>query len=1062
MRKVLLFFVATVLACAGVMATGVFNKAVEATTTSVDSDPNLIEIPQSQGKEYDDFERTPMEECDGYTLYTASKDLQIAIKMMNVDVKDCDYVVIKFAEPVAAGWKLAFWSGQDLVDVPAGSTEYKYVFADDAKCGVKDGVLPQICMMTFFGGYTAPLEAKVVGIYKHQTSSAEPEAAVLVSATPEAGSKVDLDTEYTFTFSAPVKYSVSLSSIYIGLNPFGNGDGATFTQSEDGKTITAKLDKELLALYGIKTAEDAAAKMGSSVKVSLYKVKDAATGEVIEGCYDEEEDEPALAIKYRLGEPTLVADPKDGEVVKSLDVIMFSCPEGIALADESKNILVMKDKEQILSVPASQLEAVANDWGFFDEDEDDDWGFGGETTISHYELKFEKPLDEKGTYEVYVPAGTFTLGGEATNATAIFTYIVDDAAPSKGINVTPAPGTVTELKDFEFTYNGGEGICPSSQDGCDINIMDAATWEVVATITQDELNMNIDEECLDATGWNVIKCKAHLSQPITAAGEYVMEIPAGAFYVGDNYDNSEFTNFSWKIEGGAVEPAVEKPATWAELADSKAYTLTTKRATLLWDGESAQLGTSVNPTAIAYDATSANQQFYLLKSATVENAVYVYNLGAKKWMGKSSNNASLVETLQPGDQSVTWYIKTSDIAEYPLMIDAADGNHFNMGGSSQITIDSWSTADDGNRFTVVAVADADAQLVKALRDEINVYENGIVPGGDDDETWTKTGYVVPAEGWTGFYEAAFGQKVTVTGKGNTIEISQDSNGYHHTYSITADPETQKVTAMSGNDGVIDFNNGGSNYFDFGDSYSQYVYPYYECYASADKSNGYVTISCYFYSDTNTEGAWGYVNIAWWDGIEEYVNGGGDQPGEETIVAGRVIKSWTNDKGYAYTNWSKLPYEDGKDSYEVKVKLADGKVTVVDWEAQGDANDNLTVTYDKETGVVSSIAEATLYDGYYWLYTKIDIDNYPDSPGCYVYPSNSKVISTEKGGLLYISCYSFEGEANASPFILVEWDNAADGINAISTTSQNAKFLKNGQLFIMKNGKLYNAAGIQVK
>jgi hypothetical protein len=87
---------------------------------------------------------------------------------MNLDVKGCDYVVIKFAEPVAAGWHLAFWSNQDLVDVPAGATEFKYVFADDPKCGVSaDGILPQICMMTFFGGFQAPLVAKIEGIYKH-------------------------------------------------------------------------------------------------------------------------------------------------------------------------------------------------------------------------------------------------------------------------------------------------------------------------------------------------------------------------------------------------------------------------------------------------------------------------------------------------------------------------------------------------------------------------------------------------------------------------------------------------------------------------------------------------------------------------------------------------------------------------------------------------------------------------------------------------------------------------------------------------------------------------------
>jgi|GEM_PF-1328545 len=145
-------------------------------------DPDLIEIAQDQGKQYDTFTRAELVEGEEYNTYTVNGDLQIAFKMMNVDVKDCDYVVIKFAEPVAAGWKLAFWSNQDLVDVPEGATEFKYVFADDPKCGVVDGVLPQICMMTFFGGFTAPLEAKVVGIYKHIAGVADAIEEVEVAA----------------------------------------------------------------------------------------------------------------------------------------------------------------------------------------------------------------------------------------------------------------------------------------------------------------------------------------------------------------------------------------------------------------------------------------------------------------------------------------------------------------------------------------------------------------------------------------------------------------------------------------------------------------------------------------------------------------------------------------------------------------------------------------------------------------------------------------------------------------------------------------------------------------
>ena len=134
-------------------------------------DPDLIEIAQNQGKDLDTFTRTDLEEGDKYNTYTAHGDLNIAFKMMNIDVTDCDYVIIKFAEPVAAGWHLAFWSNQDLVDVPAGATEFKYVFAEDPKCGIQNGILPQICMMTFFGGFEAPLTAKVTGIYKHRNPS---------------------------------------------------------------------------------------------------------------------------------------------------------------------------------------------------------------------------------------------------------------------------------------------------------------------------------------------------------------------------------------------------------------------------------------------------------------------------------------------------------------------------------------------------------------------------------------------------------------------------------------------------------------------------------------------------------------------------------------------------------------------------------------------------------------------------------------------------------------------------------------------------------------------------
>lgn len=124
---------------------------------------SLVEIPQDQGRQYDEFGRTTMEVGEEYTTYIASGDLQIAMKMMDVDVKDCDYVMIKFAEPVNGGWYAAFWSGFDTIEVPAGTTDFKFELEASM---LQTGVLPQLCMMTMWGTPN-PLVAKVKGVYKH-------------------------------------------------------------------------------------------------------------------------------------------------------------------------------------------------------------------------------------------------------------------------------------------------------------------------------------------------------------------------------------------------------------------------------------------------------------------------------------------------------------------------------------------------------------------------------------------------------------------------------------------------------------------------------------------------------------------------------------------------------------------------------------------------------------------------------------------------------------------------------------------------------------------------------
>lgn len=245
---------------------------------AVEPDPNLIEIAQSQGKELDDFARTEFLEGEEYNTYTANADLQIGMKMMNIDVADCDYIVIKFAEEVEAGWKLGVYNSNDLLDIPAGTKEFKYVFADDPKCDVANGVLPQICMMTFFGGYTAPLVAKVEGVYKHKVAS-EPELATVENMTLTVAEDAVIEDEdktfpVVFSYKAIVDESISpMASMSVTYKVTANGeeilsetfagiDIAKETQNiwiknmEYGKTYTVTITSVSVSYFDLETFGD--------------------------------------------------------------------------------------------------------------------------------------------------------------------------------------------------------------------------------------------------------------------------------------------------------------------------------------------------------------------------------------------------------------------------------------------------------------------------------------------------------------------------------------------------------------------------------------------------------------------------------------------------------------------------------------------------------------------------------------------------------------------------------------------------------------------------------------
>lgn len=185
----------------GTPSTGV--SAVEYTALE------LVEIPQS-GMSEDGMTK---EEGDGYTGYTASGSIQVAFKMEKIDVTDCEYVVVKFAEPVPqSGWWLSFTGG--TIDLPEGVSEY--VFPLDASIR-ESGTLKESTMLT---GWGAPKQQiKVAGVYKaHVKAVTKPVEMIEIpqSGMSEDGMTKEEGDGYTgYTASGAIKTAFKMTDIDI-------------------------------------------------------------------------------------------------------------------------------------------------------------------------------------------------------------------------------------------------------------------------------------------------------------------------------------------------------------------------------------------------------------------------------------------------------------------------------------------------------------------------------------------------------------------------------------------------------------------------------------------------------------------------------------------------------------------------------------------------------------------------------------------------------------------------------------------------------------------------------
>jgi len=143
----------------------------------------------------------------------------------------------------------------------------------------------------------------------------------------------------------------------------------------------------------------------------------------------------------------------------------------------------------------------------------------------------------------------------------------------------------------------------------------------------------------------------------------------------------------------------------SDLSNSKVYAVTNARAT--WYVAS---GATAMTTSTTLDPSQGTEQFGILK---YEDSYYLYSVTAQGFLTSSNTFSST-----PTKVNIT---ETGD-ADYPFFFSFDESHNINVGGSNQITIDSWTTLDAGNKNALYIADDYDfTSVLAAIQEFIENY-----------------------------------------------------------------------------------------------------------------------------------------------------------------------------------------------------------------------------------------------------------------------------------------------------------------------------------------------------
>lgn len=166
-----------------------------------------------------------------------------------------------------------------------------------------------------------------------------------------------------------------------------------------------------------------------------------------------------------------------------------------------------------------------------------------------------------------------------------------------------------------------------------------------------------------------------------------------------------------------------------ELVNAQVYTAVTRRAAWYVPASGTRLESTVRPIAERWHCSDAGQQFAFIQH---NGQYYIYSVGEKKILNGITNNSPNKGMLVTEDCQPVNIMPTHD-TQYPLYFSFGESYNVNIDDSGMVTIDSWTTMDDGNKVALRPVQDV--MLSEADIKRIIGYIKGFIPGdvnGDGD------------------------------------------------------------------------------------------------------------------------------------------------------------------------------------------------------------------------------------------------------------------------------------------------------------------------------------------